>query len=151
MEGRNVLMPSNPYTAYLEATVLTAEPVELIRILCRAAVDSVRDARAHLAAGDIPGRAKAISKSVGILHELSLSLHYDKGPAIARNLVELYDYMQRRLLAGHLDQSDAPLAEVACLLDTLSDAWNQIDPQAGAKHHETLPVRQPTSLVIANV
>jgi flagellar protein FliS len=144
-------MPSNPYTAYLEATVLTAEPVELIRILCRAAVDSVRDARAHLAAGDIPGRANAISKSVGILHELNLSLHHDEGPAIALNLVELYDYMQRRLLAGHLDQSDAPLAEVARLLDTLSDAWNQIDPQAAPENHTTPRLSPPTGLVAANV
>ncbi len=120
-------MPSNPYTTYLEASVLTAEPVELVRTLYRGALDAVGDARACLAAADIAGRSAAVSKAVNILRELAFSLDPAHEPGMARNLLELYDYMQRRLLASHLEQSDAPLAEAAGLLATLSGAWDQLD------------------------
>jgi flagellar protein FliS len=48
---------------------------------------------------------------------------------MARNLLELYDYMQRRLLAAQLERSEAPLVEVAGLLATLAEAWDQVDVQ----------------------
>ncbi len=120
-------MPSNPYNAYLDASILTAEPIELVRTLYRVAIDAVCDARAHLASGDIRGRSKAVSKALNILHQLSFSIKPEAEPALARNLVELYDYMQRRLLTGNLEQSDAPLREVAGLLANMAEAWERIE------------------------
>jgi flagellar secretion chaperone FliS len=120
-------MPSNPYAAHIEASLLTAEPIELVRTLYRGALDAVSEARACLAASDPAGRSAAVSKAVNILRELAFSLNPASEPAMARNLLELYDYMQRRLLAAHLDRSEAPLAEVASLLATLAEAWDQVD------------------------
>lgn len=122
-------MPSNPYAVHIEASVLTAEPVELIRTLYRGALDAVGEARACLAASDPAGRSAAVSKAVNILRELAFSLDPASEPGMARNLLELYDYMQRRLLAAHLERSEAPLAEVAGLLATLAEAWDQVDVQ----------------------
>ena len=122
-------MPSNAHTAYLESSILMAEPVELVRILYRAALDAVGDAEAHLAAGEIEGRSKAISKAADILCELCLALNYETDPAFAGNLAELYDYMRRRLLAANLEQSRTPLAEVAGLLGTMLQAWEKINPE----------------------
>jgi flagellar protein FliS len=120
-------MPSNPYTAHIEASLLTAEPIELVRTLYRGALDAVSEARACLAASDAAGRSAAVSKAVNILRELAFSLNPASEPAMARNLLELYDYMQRRLLAAHLERSEAPLAEVASLLATLAEAWDRVD------------------------
>jgi flagellar secretion chaperone FliS len=102
-------MPSNPYAAHIEASLLTAEPIELVRTLYRGALDAVSEARACLAASDAAGRSAAVSKAVNILRELAFSLNPASEPAMARNLLELYDYMQRRLLAAHLERSEAPL------------------------------------------
>ncbi|MBZ5596285.1 MAG: flagellar export chaperone FliS [Acidobacteriia bacterium] len=124
-------MPSNPYAAHLEASILTAEPIELIRTLYRAVLDSVRDARAHLAAGEIQERANAINKALSILHELAISLNHEAAPELAGKLAGLYDYMQRRLLAANFEQSDAPLAEVMGLLETMTEAWYRANPNAG--------------------
>jgi flagellar protein FliS len=111
-------------------SILTAEPIELVRILYRTALDSVSAARAHLAAGEIKERSQAISKAVSIIHELALSLNPEVEPSLAGTLAELYDYMQRRLLAANFEQSDAPLAEVMGLLETMTDAWYQANPDA---------------------
>jgi flagellar protein FliS len=123
-------MPCSPYAAQLDVSILTAEPIELVRILYRTALDSVSAARAHLAAGEIKERSQAISKAVSIIHELALSLNPEVEPSLAGTLAELYDYMQRRLLAANFEQSDAPLAEVMGLLETMTDAWYQANPDA---------------------
>ena len=129
-------MPSNPYAAHIEASVLTAEPVELVRTLYRGALDAVSDGRACAAAGDTAGRSAAVSKAVNILRELAFSLNPASEPAMARNLLELYDYMQRRLLAAHVERSEAPLAEVAGLLATLAEAWDQVPvPESSLMQH----------------
>jgi flagellar protein FliS len=120
-------MPANPYAIYLEADVLTAEPVELVRTLYRGALGAVRDARGCLAAADIPGRSAAVSKAVNIIRELVSAINPAPEPGLARNLLELYDYMQRRLLAAHLSPSDAPLNEVEGLLVTLAEAWDRVE------------------------
>jgi flagellar protein FliS len=120
-------MSTNPYDTYLEATVLSADPTELIRLLYRTAIESVRDARAYLADGEIAARCRAISKAVALLAELGLCLKPDIEPRLARNLTELYDYMRRRLLTANLNQVDAPLAEVVGLLENLLEAWEKID------------------------
>jgi len=124
-------MPSNPYAAHLDVSILTAEPIELVRILYRTALSSVSAARAHLAAGQIQERSQAINKAVSIIHELALSLNPEAEPTLASTLAELYDYMQRRLLAANFEQSDAPLAEVMGLLETMTDAWYEANPNGG--------------------
>jgi flagellin-specific chaperone FliS len=63
------MMGAYAQDSYLEQEILSADGIELIRILYRAALDSVDRARACLAQGDIAGRSKAISKTVAILAE----------------------------------------------------------------------------------
>jgi flagellar protein FliS len=93
----------------------------------------VETARQRLAARDIGGRSGAISKAVEILGELIASLNHKEAPEVSRRLVELYDYMQRRLLAAHFEQADAPLVEVRNLLQSLGEAWNRIpSPESSA-------------------
>jgi flagellar secretion chaperone FliS len=120
-------MPANPYDTYLDATILSADPIELVRILYRTAIDSVHEARGHLAASDIAARVRAVNKAWGALRELSFCLNHEAEPALARKLAELYDFMQRQLLAANFEQTDAPLAEVARLLENLSEAWEKVD------------------------
>jgi flagellar protein FliS len=109
--------------AYLESRVLSASPLELICILYQFALDSVRDARRHLAAGDIVARSKSVCRVVGAIAELEGSLNHAEGGAISRNLGELYQYLRRRLTEANMWQQDAPLAEAETLLTTLSEAW----------------------------
>jgi flagellar secretion chaperone FliS len=113
--------------AYLESRVLSANPLELICILYQCALDSVRDARRHLAAGDIVARSRAVCRGIGAISELDASLNHAEGGAISRNLAELYQYLRQRLTEANMRQNDAPLAEVESLLTTLSDAWKSVN------------------------
>jgi flagellar secretion chaperone FliS len=115
-----------PQDAYLESQVLTADAMELVRLLYRAACDATRSAGAHLAAGRIAERSRQISKAHAILSQLSVSLDHARGGTLSRSLAELYDYMQRRLLEANQHQKAEPLAEVESLLTTLLEGWDRI-------------------------
>jgi len=126
-------MWQNAHDAYLESRVLSADPTELICLLYQAATRAVRNARQQLAAGEIAARARSISWACEILIELTGSLDHARGGEISRRLAQLYDYMTRRLIEANFRQSDALLGEVLGLLSTLSEAWDGLKEQEGAK------------------
>jgi len=120
----------NAYDAYLESRVLTADPIELVRVLYRGAIDMVEQARQALQSGNVPCRTRNINRTIEIITELALSLQRGEPGGVARNLADLYDYMQRRLLEAHFQQSDPPLQEVSGLLKTLLEGWERCRPEA---------------------
>jgi flagellar secretion chaperone FliS len=113
-----------PKDAYLESRVLTADPVELIHLIYEHALVQLRFARAALAAGDIAGRSKAITKALAVLGELEGSLDYDAGGDISQNLARLYRYMRKRLVEGNVKRNPGALAEVEALMRTLDEGWS---------------------------
>ncbi len=138
----------NGAESYFENGVLSADPVELVRMLYRGGIDAVEKAREHLSKGDIAARSAQITRAGAIVAHLTFSVNRDVDPVMGANLVELYDYMQRRLLRANLDQADGPLAEVSRLLSTMLDGWAACGPiEAGAvrttptwAHAEPAPV-----------
>jgi flagellar protein FliS len=114
--------------AYLESRVLSADPVELIRLLYQTGVSAVQDARRHLAEGRIMERSKAITKASQVLIQLIAALDHQRGGEISRRLAALYDYMLRRLTEANFRQRDEPLAEVLSLLATLAEGWEGVRP-----------------------
>ena len=132
--------------SYLEGRVMSADPVELIHILYEHAIDSLHEARGHLATGDIAARSRSLSKVFGVLGELEASLDHKTGGEISRDLARLYEYMSVRLTEGNFHQKDAPFAEVETLLRTLGGAWSQIAtaPIASAPITSAPPARVET-------
>src|SRR5262245_42117819 len=113
---------------YLEAEILGADPVKLVGILYRAAIEAVAGARLHVRNGEIRQRSLKITKASEILNHLMQSLDHSAGGEISRNLAELYAYMQIRLNEANARQIEAPLAQVEQLLLTLAEAWRSVGP-----------------------
>lgn len=130
--------------AYIENEILQADPIRLIQLLYRGAIDAVGKARTHVREGDIPARSNQITKASNIVTELALSLDRDQGGELAVNLAELYDYIQRRLQDANFRQIEEPLAEVERLLTTLLEAWDQCAPGTVAQQHTKPLEAQPT-------
>jgi len=109
-----------------DLNVLSASPVQLVRMLYSGAIVAVQAAREHLQTGDIRARSKQITKACSIIEELTLSLDKVRGGKVALDLTELYVYMHQRLIHANIEQESAPLVEVQKLLETLLDAWRQV-------------------------
>lgn len=119
-------MPNPAHSAYLEGRILTAAPLELVRLMYQAAISEVRNARLHLANGDIRPRSQAISKACAILTELTVSLDRKAGGDYAERLADLYGYMTRQLSEANFRQREEPLTEVLGLFTTLLENWEGV-------------------------
>ncbi len=120
-------MMSIAQDSYLESRILSADGVELVQILYQAALESVEKARRYLQEGEIAARSREITRATAVIAELAVSLDRAAGD-LSRNLLELYDYMQRKLIEANFHQSDPILAEVSRLLATLLEGWMHCNP-----------------------
>lgn len=130
-------MPTYPQTGYLADRVLTASPLELIRMLYEGALSAIDLAVEMLRTNDIMARGKAITKAVDIIHELRASLRNRPQPEMASSLSELYAYMTTRLLEAHANKSEAALLEVSRLLKCLYEGWLGVMRQMAESQPET--------------
>ncbi len=111
----------------LETGVVAASPHQLIMMLYEGAALAVRMAIKHMNEGDIQKKSAAVSKaSIIILEGLHAALDPHQGGDIAQQLAALYDYMNTRLMLGHVNNQTEPLEEVLGLLRELHGAWEQI-------------------------
>ena len=133
---------------YFEQMILSASPIELVRLLYQQAIASVVDAREHLREGRIRERGAAIRKAPAILAELMISLNPEYAPEMAENLRKLYCYMQERLLEAHMRQIDGPLEETGQLLTTLADAWREEESPASTVLASPMPPVAAKALAI---
>lgn len=113
-------------SSYLENKVICADPLGLVKLLYEGAIDSLRQAQAHLEEGRIPERSAAITKAMQIVLELQCSLDLERGGDIAQRLAQLYAYVQERLAEANAQQDPAPLEEALMLIGILYEGWREI-------------------------
>jgi flagellar protein FliS len=114
-----------PMNIYEQNRILNASPTELVRILYRAAIRAVENARENLRSGDVRARSKEISQAQAIVAELAGSVDLSQSHELGERLLALYDYMQTRLIEANGRQKEAPLAEVSDLLETVLEGWSE--------------------------
>jgi flagellar secretion chaperone FliS len=141
-------MSTDARQAYLETRILTASPIEIVRLLYSSAIEAVESARQCVSNGDIRGRTRAINHALDILNELTSSLDPGRGGILALSLAELYDYMRRRLMDAQIQQAEPPLAEVAKLLNTILSAWREVQTPLEPSAPEPAPAYVETAAVL---
>jgi len=123
----------------LETGVAAASPQRLVVMLYDGALAAIADGRAHLVAGHTAPKGRALGKAIGIIDEgLKAALDPSQGGAIARQLMDLYDYIAQRLLLGNARNDVKLLDEATRLLGELRDAWASL-----AARQDDAPVPSP--------
>jgi flagellar secretion chaperone FliS len=122
----NARLASQAYRDYIETKVLSAHPVEIVQMLYQVAIDNLNAGLDCLKTGDIFGRSRAVSKAQSAVHELMFALDPKVSVPITRNLAELYDYVQRQIIAGHTRCSEQALKNALAVLTTLSEGWSGV-------------------------
>ena len=123
----------NPLRSYKETQINTATPGKLILMMYDGAIKNLNQALQDM--DDEHRRYDSISNSLikaqDIIAELMISLDFERGGEIAKNLFGLYVFMNRRLLDGNIKKDKAPLEEVRTLLMELRGAWAEVADKAG--------------------
>jgi flagellar protein FliS len=117
--------------AYINNQAVSADPLELVRMLYRGALEAVSAARHSARQGEIAARVERLAKVSAIITELTLSLDREGGGEIGFLLARLYDYIQHLVLKANMEQSEIPLIEVERLLGTMLEGWENCRPASG--------------------
>ena len=143
-------MQTFPQSGYTAERVLSASPLELIRMLYEGALSSVHLAIEMLHSGDVMARGRAITKAVDIIQELRASLREEVNAEYSATLMQLYGYMQMRLVEAHASKSEDALLEVSRLLKCLYEAWLGVMRNLAGAGSEDGPADAPSSPMPVN-
>jgi flagellar protein FliS len=130
------VMANTMSNQYLRQEILSADPMKLVCMLYRGAIEAVRSARNHLRERRIRERSRQITKAYEIIHELARALDPEHAE-ITLPLAQLYAYMLTRLTEANTRQIEPPLEDVERLLTTLLEGWQSAAPiPIPAQDHE---------------
>ncbi|MDH2414643.1 flagellar export chaperone FliS [Nocardioides sp. CER19] len=111
-------------SAYTSNAVATAGPAQLlVMLLDRLVLDAERGQTA-LAASNAEEANRQLQHAQAIVTELQSTLEVDGMPA-GRELLALYDYLQRQLIKANVARDQVAAAEAVKLSRELRDTWRQ--------------------------
>lgn len=136
-------MNTDPLRAYRQTRVKTASQGQLIVMLYDEGLKQLKTAENELLSGQpkLDLVHNAIVKTQDIITELMVSLDFEKGGDIARNLFHLYMYFNQKLVDANLSKNISNLREVHDLMADLRESWAAIESTVPRQdHHVTVGV-----------
>lgn len=113
----------NPYKSYEQNSVNTASPGELTLMLYNGCLKFINFAKRAIQENNIAEKNINLQKAQSIINELMVTLNMDY--EISKNMMGLYDYMNRRLIEANIKNDIEILEEVESLMTEFRDTWNQ--------------------------
>jgi flagellar protein FliS len=111
--------------AYLQSTVLSATPGELIVMLYDGARRFLRQASVAMRAGEIERAHNTLRRGEMIIAHLDGTLDFDQGQ-LPERLHAIYQFCLAHLNGGRMTQDPTKLEEVSHLLGELREAWAEV-------------------------
>jgi flagellar protein FliS len=118
-------MAPNPYVAYRQAQITTADPIDLIILLYEGAIRFTSNAIAALAEREYEQAHRSFVRAQDIVLELLSCLDLEHG-AVAKNLAAIYAYLYRQLVEANIRKDPATAREVVRHLHALLASWQQL-------------------------
>lgn len=115
---------NNPYNSYQQNSVNTASPGELTLMLYNGCLKFINVAKHAVEKKEIETKNTNILKAQKIVQELMITLNMDL--EISKDMMSLYDYMNRRLIEANIKNDIAILEEVENLITEFRDTWKHV-------------------------
>ncbi|MFD0050248.1 flagellar export chaperone FliS [Actinomycetes bacterium NPDC127524] len=114
----------NPYQAYQQNSVTTASPGDLTLMLYNGCLKFIILAKKAIAENNIQDKNTNLIKAQKIIQELMVTLNMDV--EVSKDLMSLYDYLNRRLIEANLKSDLAVLQEVEGFVTDFRNTWKEV-------------------------
>ena len=115
---------TNAFNAYKQNSVTTASPGELTLMLYNGCIKFINKAKQSIEDKNIEERNYYIQRSQAIIAELMSTLNMDID--ISKQMLPLYEYMNRRLTEANIKNDVTILVEVEGLVTEFRDTWKEV-------------------------
>lgn len=115
---------NNPYQSYQQNSVNTASPGDLTLMLYNGCLKFISIAKHAISEKQIETKNTNIQKAQNIIQELMVTLNMDLD--VSKDMMSLYDYINRRLVEANIKNDVAILEEVEGLVTDFRDTWKQV-------------------------
>jgi flagellar protein FliS len=123
----------NPYQSYQQNSVTTASPGELTLMLYNGCLKFIHFAKKAIEDNNIEEKNTNLLKAQKIIQELMVTLNMDS--SISKQLMPMYDYLNRRLMEANVKNDTEILVEVEGFVTEFRDTWKQIIKLNRQKQH----------------
>jgi flagellar secretion chaperone FliS len=114
----------NPYQAYRNNSINTASPGELTLMLYNGCLKFIDLGRNAIKDNKIEDKNTNLIKAQKIIQELMVTLNMDV--SISENLMQMYDYINRRLVEANVKNDIEILEEVEGYVVEFRDTWKEV-------------------------
>ena len=111
---------------YTNVHISTVDRGRLLLMLYDGCIKFLKHAKSGLETKDIPKFARFLSKAQAIISELMLTLDFERGGEIAKDLDRIYDFALFYLTEANLEKSPDKVQKVIDLIDTIASAYRDI-------------------------
>lgn len=115
---------NNPYQAYQENSLNTASPGELTLMLYNGCLKFIHQAKVAMQSKDIEEKNTNLIKAQKIIQEFMVTLNMEV--PLSKDLMAMYDYLNRRLMEANLKNDTEILDEVYGFVTEYRDTWKQV-------------------------
>ncbi len=127
---------NNPYNAYKETSIKTASRGKLVLMLYDGAIKQI-----DIAHDLLEKKSKhydkinnSIIKAQDIVTELMVSLDFEKGGEIAKNLFSLYMFFNQQLVQANISKDAELLKKIRDMLAELRETWVEVFNKIGKEN-----------------
>ncbi|MCF6138749.1 flagellar export chaperone FliS [Pseudalkalibacillus berkeleyi] len=120
-------MSLNAYQTYQQNSVGTASPGELTLMLYNGCLKFLKQAKAGIEAGKVEEKNINLQKAQKIIQELMVTLNTDV--AVGKQMMQMYDYMNRRLIDANVKNDVTIIEEVEGITTEFRDTWKEVIQQ----------------------
>lgn len=118
------MQAQNAYNAYKQNSVTTASPGELTLMLYNGCLKFLHQAKKGILEKNIEVKNTNLIKAQDIIKELMSTLNMDL--AVSNEMLQLYDYMNRRLMEANIKSDPSIIDEVESLVVEFRDTWKEV-------------------------
>lgn len=121
-------MQQQHHQVYKSNAVNTASPAELTLMLYNGCLKFIKHAKKGIEEKDIALKNTNIQKAQNIISELMVTL--DQKAPIAKEMMPLYDYINRRLIDANIKNDVEILMEAYALVEDFRNTWKEVMKQS---------------------
>ena len=119
------MQTSNAYNAYKNNSVNYASREQLLLMLLDGAVKFSKVGRQAIVDKDVKKAHENLVKTQNIFYELMVTLDVAKGGEWAQSLMDVYDFIVRRLTDANIKKDVEIMNEVIPLIEDVRDTWSE--------------------------